>query len=118
MGWQWDWCWARLPRAAGVWHSRPRTGVWAKGSCTSGEFTRPVTAAEASRVLIMGTGLPLLSIPFLAEKITPNKLFRKKYSPQLSLGLCLPPGPGLPPRLKGSFPEQSPLPQSARLNLG
>lgn len=95
-----------------------RTGVWAEGSCTPGEFIHPATAAEASRVLITGTGLPLLSIPFLAEKITPNKLFRKKYSPQLSLGLCLPPGPGLPPRLKGSFPEQSPLPQSARLNLG
>lgn len=28
-----------------------RTGVWAEGLCTPGEFTRPVTAAEASRVL-------------------------------------------------------------------
>lgn len=65
----------------------------------------------------MGTELPLLSVLFLEEKITPNKLFRK-YLPQLSLELCLPPGPGLPLRLKGSFPEQSPLPHSSGLNLG
>ena len=36
IGRQWDWCWARLPRAAGVWHPRQELGSGRRGRASTG----------------------------------------------------------------------------------
>lgn len=83
-----------------------RTGLGG-GLCTPGGH--PPSYRSWRLPECYGNRTTLALCPFSWRKKSPQNNFSEVFTAAF-LELCLPPGPGLPLRLKGSFPEQVPLP--------